>query len=195
PEMVPQGAAPLLNLLRGWDGYMHPNSQAATIAHALRVSEVTAFPAKNTSALLQTLRVLEKGNPLAADRFLLEHLFLQTPALLRRPWSAAGTVPLLNPLNSLGITWLDGAVLPGFGDNYTVHAQNTNFNQSFRAVWDVGNWDAGGIVIPAGESGEPGSLHYADLTPQYESSVLGALPYSAAAVARHTVTRQSLLPP
>ena len=64
-------------------------------------------------------------------------------------------------------------------------AQNTNFNQSFRAVWDVGNWDAGGIVIPAGESGEPGSPHYQDLTATYNGKSLAALPFSRSAVQRH----------
>jgi len=29
-------------------------------------------------------------------------------------------------------------------------------------VWDVGNWDAGGIDLPLGESGEPGLPYYKD---------------------------------
>lgn len=195
PKLVSKDAEPLLQALRGWNGYMDPASRAATIAHAIRISEVTSFAGRNTSALLQNLRMLEAKGDRSADRWLLAHLFINGPGGLEKPWGQAGAFPILNPLNSFGITWLDGGVLPGDGDNYTVHAQNANFNQSFRAVWDVGNWDAGGIVIPAGESGEPGSPHYQDLTAIYNSKNLAALPFTQAAVERHAVTRQTLLPP
>ena len=195
PKLVSKDAGPLLQELRGWDGYMNPGSHAATIAHAIRMSEVTSFSGRNTSALLQMLRMREAKHDRSADRWLLAHLFVNGPAGLEKVWGQAGVVPMLNPLNSFGITWLDGAVLPGDGDNYTVHAQNTNFNQSFRAVWDVGNWDGGGIVIPAGESGEPNSPHYRDLTATYNTKELAGLAFSQAAVDRHAVSRQTLLPP
>jgi len=57
-------------------------------------------------------------------------------------------------------------------------------------VWDVGAWDNGGIDIPLGESGEPGSPHYMDLAAMYPHHTLTPLPYSAAAVdaaTRHTL--------
>jgi len=84
-----------------------------------------------------------------------------------------------------GFPFLNGALLPGDGDEYTIHVQSSALAQSFRAVWDVGNWDGGGIVIPAGESGEPSSPHYQDLTATYISGKLVPLPYSDAAVRRH----------
>jgi len=186
---------PLLRELRGWKGYMSPDSHAATIAHAIRLSLVTSYAGRNTSVLLQTLRMRAAKRDRATDKWILEHLLINAPSGIQKPWGAAGVVPMLNPLDSFGITWLNGAVLPGSGDNYTVHAQNTNFNQSFRAVWDVGNWDAGGIVIPAGESGEPGSPHYQDLTATYNAGKLAALPFTQAAVQAHAVSRQRLLPP
>jgi penicillin amidase len=89
---------------------------------------------------------------------------------------------------------LDGATLPGDGDEYTVHVQAPGFSQSFRAVWDIGNWDAGGIVIPSGESGEPGSAHYRDLSPQWISGRLAALPFSERAVRAATRERLVLVP-
>jgi penicillin amidase len=55
-----------------------------------------------------------------------------------------------------------------------------------RAVWDVGNWYGGGIDIPLGESGEPGSPHYTDLAERYARHALTPLPFSDAAVARAT---------
>ncbi|MBC5814962.1 MAG: penicillin acylase family protein, partial [Candidatus Eremiobacteraeota bacterium] len=195
PKLVPKEAAPMLRELRGWNGYMSPDSHAATIAHAMRLSLVTSYAGRNTSVLLQTLRMREAKHDRTTDPWLLKHLLVNAPAGIQKPWGAAGIVPMLNPLDSFGITWLNGAVLPGKGDNYTVHAQNTNFNQSFRAVWDVGNWDAGGIVIPAGESGEPGSPHYQDLTATYNSGKLAPLPFTQAAVQAHAVSRQRLLPP
>ena len=194
PKLVTTQAAPLLRQLRGWNGYMSADSHAATIAHAIRISLVTSFSGFNTSALLQTLRMREAKHDRSTDKWLLAHLLAHAPSGIEKPWGSAGVVPMLNPLDSLGITWLNGAVLQGNGDNYTVHAQNTNFNQSFRAVWDVGNWDAGGIVIPAGESGEPGSPHYQDLTATYTGGALAPLPFTQAAVHAHTVTSQTLLP-
>ena len=51
---------------------------------------------------------------------------------------------------------------PGSGGSYAPAVQALVLGQSFRAVWDVGAWDAGGIDLPLGESGEPGSPHYTD---------------------------------
>jgi penicillin amidase len=88
---------------------------------------------------------------------------------------------------------LNGAKLPGDGDGYSIHVQRTASSQSFRAVWDVGNWDAGGITIPSGESGQPGSEHYTDQSPAWIAQRMMPLPFSDAAVraaARTTLTLQ-----
>jgi penicillin amidase len=88
---------------------------------------------------------------------------------------------------------LRGATLPGDGDEYTIHLQEPGFAQGFRAVWDVGNWDAGGILLPSGESGEPGSGHYDDQALPWIRGTLTHLPFTPRAVARatvHTLTLQ-----
>jgi penicillin amidase len=72
--------------------------------------------------------------------------------------------------------------------------QSRGTSQSFRAVWDVGNWDAGGIVIPQGESGQPGSSHYTDGANDWLAGNLVALPYSPAAVQRATRATETLSP-
>ncbi|GAC1388638.1 MAG: penicillin acylase family protein [Vulcanimicrobiaceae bacterium] len=183
-----------LQALARWNGRFTADSQAATGVHAVRIVSRDRWPG-NLSAQLQMLRTSAHSSPHKEERRLLaDFAAASSHADLLRPWGEAGAIPVLNPLHSLGITWLDGATFPGNGDNYTIHAQNTNFNQSFRAVWDVGNWDAGGIVIPAGESGEPGSAHYADLSPAYQAGTLVSLPFSDAAVSRHTVRHQTLMP-
>ena len=66
--------------------------------------------------------------------------------------------------------------------------------QSFRAIWDVGDWDAGGIDLPLGESGEPGSPHYTDRAAAWLRHDLTPLPFSDAAVARATTATLTLAP-
>ena len=66
--------------------------------------------------------------------------------------------------------------------------------QSFRAVWDVGAWDAGGIDLPLGESGEPGSPHYTDAAAAWLRHDLTPLPFSDAAVARAATATLTLTP-
>ncbi|MBV8529722.1 MAG: penicillin acylase family protein, partial [Candidatus Eremiobacteraeota bacterium] len=122
-----------------------------------------------------------------ADGFLLAALrdAVRTPA---QPWSAAGAAPIRHAVASLGFHAFDNVDFPGDGDAYTVHVQTRGNAQSFRAVWDVGNWDAGGIVIPSGESGRPGSAHYRDLSADWIAQRLVPLPFSPGAVdaaARH----------
>ena len=107
------------------------------------------------------------------------------------PWSKAWQVTPAHPLSGIGLTFWNGTPFPGLGGPFTPRVQNTTFSQSFRAVWDVGNWDAGGIVIPEGESGRPGNEHYRDAAPAWIDGTLIALPYSDAAVA--SATKHTLL--
>jgi penicillin amidase len=88
----------------------------------------------------------------------------------------------------------NGTPFPGFGDGYSPHVQAPANAQSFRAVWDVGNWDSGGMVIPQGESGEPGSAHYRDAAPIWLAGTLVPLPFNDAAVAQSTKTTLLISP-
>ncbi len=49
-------------------------------------------------------------------------------------------------------------------------------------MWDVGNWDAGGLMAPQGESGEPGSEHYRDFAPAWVAEDLIPFPFTEKAV-------------
>jgi acyl-homoserine lactone acylase PvdQ len=91
-------------------------------------------------------------------------------------------------------TLLNGDWLPGEGDEYTIHLQEPGIAQGFRAVWDAGDWDRGGISIPSGESGEPGSKHYTDLTRDWVAGDLRPLPFSDSAV-RHDAADVLVLRP
>jgi penicillin amidase len=201
PPFVRPGEGPLIRILAGWDGRYDSNSVGATVAHDTRVNE-TVSPLNGhdeLASILQELRL--NGGDLGKHRDpdVLNSAFECFEVALRAcvrqtPWRDAGAVQIRHPLHGLGISWLDGPTLPGNGDKFTLHVQRTAFTQSFRAVWDVGNWDAGGIVIPCGESGEPGSPHYHDLTADWVAQRLVALPYSAGAVQRHRVAVQTLEP-
>jgi penicillin amidase len=166
--------------LAGWNGMMTGASTAATLTEALRL-QLTEREKDRMPAVLGIARRAPRTLPIG-------------PLPPAGPWSTAGAVTPLHPFASLGINFLDGTTLPGLGDAFTVHVQYAGFAQSFRAVWDVGNWDAGGITLPQGESGEPGSGHYTDETDAWISGRLWPLPFSDAAVQRTAVTRETLAP-
>jgi penicillin amidase len=168
-----------VQLLRGWDGSFTPQSRAAALEHAIRES---AFgDSEALDARLATFGGRGDAPELRQD--VVEALpyiaTLGTP-----PWGYAGRVHIEYLLSPLHFGFLDGSWLPGAGDEYTIHLQEPGMAQGFRAVWDVGDWDRGGIAIPSGESGEQGSGHYTDLTRDWTRGVLRPLPFTATAVAR-----------
>lgn len=168
-----------LGVLRDWNGRFDPNSSAATSAREL-VSELeTSQP-----SLALMLAQLRSHRP----------PFFPPARRHSLPWAKAGAVDVAHPLSAMWYGLLSGTTLPGDGDEFTVHLQEPGFAQGFRAVWDVGNWDAGGISIPAGESGSPGSVHYDDRTQHWIEGVLEALPFSDRAVRRATVESLTLRP-
>jgi penicillin amidase len=106
-------------------------------------------------------------------------------------WSDFGARTAKHPLAGFGIGFWNGIPFPGLGGPYSPHVQAPANAQSYRAVWDVGNWKAGGIVIPQGESGEPGSPHYRDAAPIWLQGDLVPLPFDdsdVAKVAEETLT-------
>jgi penicillin amidase len=80
--------------------------------------------------------------------------------------------------------------MPGRGGNIAPAVQWNGHAQSFRAVWIAGDWDRGTIDIAAGESGEPGSPHYADQNDRWTHFVRTPLPFSDEAV--RTATKSTL---
>ncbi|HEU5478533.1 MAG TPA: penicillin acylase family protein [Candidatus Tumulicola sp.] len=166
--------------LAHWDGEMDGDSSAATLAEELRL-QVTH---REKDAMPATLEIARRSPAALA----------LTPLPPADRWASAGAVTPLHAFASLGIAFLDGSSLPGDGDAFTLHVQYTGYSQSFRAVWDVGNWDAGGITLPQGESGEPGSGHYTDEAGAWIAGRLWPLPFSDAAVGRTAVDRETLAP-
>ncbi|MEO9169587.1 MAG: penicillin acylase family protein [Candidatus Baltobacteraceae bacterium] len=166
--------------LRGWDGRFSPDSRDATSAYIVRKQLV-----EQRGGLMEG--ILAARN----DRGVIATMTLPASP---QPWGIAGEVTVKHPLAALGLSFLNGTTFAGDGDAFTVRVQNNGFSQSFRAVWDVGNWDAGGITIPQGESGQPGSPHYTDEAADWSAGRLLSLPFSTAAVDRATVEQQTLQP-
>jgi acyl-homoserine lactone acylase PvdQ len=170
----------LAGALLRWNGEMTGDSAAATAAESLRLA-LTAGKKGRMPAVLDNLQ----HSPQSI------RMKIAWPA---QAWGIAGAVPVPNRLSALGIDFLNGVTLPGYGDAFTLHVQYPGYSQSFRAVWDVGNWDAGGITLPQGESGEPGSGHYVDQAAAWIGGRLLPLPFSDAAVQRTAVDRETLEP-
>ncbi|HEV3090054.1 MAG TPA: penicillin acylase family protein [Candidatus Cybelea sp.] len=163
-----------------WNGEMNGASTTATAIERLRLRLTDRHTGRMPSVLADKAVLRDATREVALE-----------PAV---PWRIAGADPVLHALATLGINFLDGVTLPGNGDAYTLHMQSPGYSQSFRAVWDVGNWDAGGITIPQGESGEPGSGHYTDQAEAWIAGRLWPLPFSDAAVQSTAVDRLTLLP-
>jgi penicillin G amidase len=171
--------ARIADALARWNGEMDGASTTATVIEGLRWQMTDG----HTGRMPTLLAAGVTGD-------VLRPIFPPSPA----PWRIVGAVTVRHSLASLGINFLNGTTLPGYGDSFTLHVQYPSYSQSFRAVWDVGNWDAGGISLPQGESGQPGSGHYTDEAQAWNAGRLWPLPFSERAVGRATVDREMLLP-
>ncbi len=181
-DPLPAPQARDLRLLAHWNGRFTPDSVAATVAFNAREQLLRDERAGFGTSLVAARRTLPAPAQLLATS--------DDP----KPWGEAGAVRVKHPLAALGLSFLDGTRFAGDGDSFTVHVLTDGFSQSFHAVWDVGNWDAGGITIPEGESGEPGSGHYTDEAKAWVAGKLLPLPFSDAAVKAATVETLTLTP-
>lgn len=107
------------------------------------------------------------------------------------------TIPEMKPLVNLG-------PIPRPGDASTINATGgarrgeSVFYQTggptWRQILDVGAWDNSVMVNSPGESGVPGSTHYADLMPLWDQGKYIPMLYSRAAVEQHVSQRLILEP-
>ncbi|MDQ2857098.1 MAG: penicillin acylase family protein [Candidatus Eremiobacteraeota bacterium] len=204
--------------LRRFDGRFVGTSRGAVYAAALRRAAterlarthlppalaaryIAGEPGAAFVAVMRMLRERPRGWVANDDYdgFLVAALRDTTADLTRRGqtealWSDVGARTAEHPLAGLGLGMWNGVRFPGFGDAYSPHVQAPGNAQSFRAVWDVGNWEAGGMVLPLGESGEPGSRHYRDLAPDWIRMTLVPLPFDDPAVAKAATETLRLTP-
>jgi penicillin amidase len=130
------------------------------------------------------LRKLESG----ADSAILQKTLDEALAEIeRRKLGTWGDLHQLKLAHPLGKAEFALGPVPRPGDANTVNATSgANFRQtngaSWREVLDVGNWDRSMITNVPGESGNPGSRHYADLLSDWAAGRYHPLPFSRKAV-------------
>jgi penicillin G amidase len=201
--------APILRALRSFDGTLVPESRGATAVVALRRDLLAAIAAAHLPAplasaypstgpgfeiVVRALRERPRGwvpND-DYDAFVVASLRRVQTALGPQipPFGTYAAQPLKHALAPFGFTVWNGPTMPGRGGSFAPFVQWNNHAQSFRAVWIAGDWDHGTIDVAAGESGEPGSPHYADQNATWVQFGRTTLPFSDAAV--RAATRSTL---
>jgi penicillin amidase len=118
-------------------------------------------------------------------------------------WGKLHTVTFEHPLASLGPAYAKAFNLgpvPRGGDVHTPNntRHDDNFRQvhgaSYREVFDLADWDRGVATSVPGQSGQPGSPHYADLLPLWAEGKYFPLAYSRQKVEEVTRHRLRLAP-
>ncbi|HKW63794.1 MAG TPA: penicillin acylase family protein [Candidatus Acidoferrum sp.] len=108
-------------------------------------------------------------------------------------WKRFNPLDMFHPLGHNGPlkTFLSITGKPQSGTIYSVRAASKTHGPAMRFVANPANWDESMLLIPSGESGQPGSSHYSDqFSYWYEGKAILA-PFSDAAeakVKKHTLT-------
>jgi penicillin amidase len=63
-----------------------------------------------------------------------------------------------------------------------------------RYVFDLGDWDRSGWIVPLGASGHPGSAHHADQLPAWSATRLVPMRYDWTRIRAEAATHQVLEP-
>jgi len=108
-------------------------------------------------------------------------------------WKRFNSLDMFHPLGREGLLkrFLSITDQPQSGTLYSVRAPTKHHGPAMRFVGNLGNWDESILLIPAGQSGQPGSSHYSDqFSYWYEGKpIFAAFSDAAEANARkHTLT-------
>jgi penicillin G amidase len=101
-------------------------------------------------------------------------------------WKRFNSLDMIHPIGRSGIlkALLSFSGLPQSGTAYSVRAATKSHGPAMRFVANLQNWDDSILLIPAGQSGQPGSSHYSDqFSSWYEGKPIVA-PFSDAAEAK-----------
>ena len=208
--------APIYAALASFDGRFDGTSHGATVAQRVRFVATRDLIAMHLSSGTAGSYLADGPSFVTLMRALREHprgwfphddrqafLVAETrsaitlyggPQRIALPYADAYPVVAQHPFASFGFHLWDSPPFPGSGGSLSPAVQGLVLGQSFRAVWDVGNWDAGGLDLPLGESGEPGSPHYTDAVAAWLRHDLTPLPFSDKAVAAAAVATETLTP-
>ncbi len=108
-------------------------------------------------------------------------------------WKRFNSLDMFHPIGHEGMLkrFLSITDKPQAGTQYSVRAASKTHGPAMRFVGNPGNWDESILLIPAGQSGQPGSSHYSDqFSYWYEGKpIFAAFSDAAEAKARkHTLT-------
>jgi penicillin amidase len=80
------------------------------------------------------------------------------------PWKRFNSLDMLHPIGRDGLLrhLLSITDKPQSGTGDSIRAATKHHGPAMRFVANVGNWDESILLIPAGQSGQPGSGHYSD---------------------------------
>ena len=80
------------------------------------------------------------------------------------PWKRFNSLEMHHPIGREGFLkrFLSISDKPQSGTAYSVRAATKRHGPAMRFVANPGNWDESILLIPAGQSGQPGSSHYSD---------------------------------
>lgn len=118
-------------------------------------------------------------------------------------WGKLHTATFEHPLASLGPAYAQAFNLgpverPGDANTPNNARHDDNFKQvhgaSYRQLFDLADWDRGLATSTPGQSGQPGSPHYADLLPLWAEGEYFPLAYSRGKVEQVTRHRLKLQP-
>ena len=116
-----------------------------------------------------------------------------SPRIEDWPWRKFDSLDMLHPLGRTGLLRRFFSITnqPQSGTVYSVRAATKTHGPAMRFVANPANWDESIMLIPAGQSGQPGSNHYSDqFSYWYEGKpIFAAFSDSAEAASRkHTLT-------
>jgi penicillin amidase len=98
-------------------------------------------------------------------------------------WKRFNSLDMLHPIGREGLLkqFLSITDKPQSGTVYSVRAATKHHGPAMRFVGNPGNWDESILLLPSGQSGQPGSSHYSDqFSYWYEGKPIFA-PFSDAA--------------
>jgi penicillin amidase len=116
-----------------------------------------------------------------------------SPRIEDWPWKKFNSLDMLHPIGRQGLLkwFLSITDKPQSGTIYSVRAARKTHGPAMRFVANPGKWDESILLLPAGQSGQPGSSHYSDqFSYWYEGRpIFAAFSDAAEAAARkHTLT-------
>lgn len=135
----------------------------------------------------------------AADRGIARLVELTKSGRIRDwEWKRFDALDMLHPVGREGLLreLLSITGKPQAGTGYSIRAATPHHGPAMRFVANPANWDESIMVLPAGQSGQPGSGHYADQFSYWYGGQPIFAPFTDAAESRarkHTLTLKPAL--